>query len=176
MSLKLITKLYRITTPSYLQKLRGISTWWLQQNPQQCGGVGIICEIDESLMAKVSTYILSTYCNIFEIWIHIGFYLDKFFSYGILLKSDFLHCRESTTGVMRLDSAGFLAEYVNMVVVFFRKYQTGQQQLFYQLSNNTLLLALRSTGETLNMHLTSCSDLVQIWTKAFTNLNYLYTA
>ena len=32
---------------SYIQKLRGVCTWWIRQNPEQIGGVGIIAEIDE---------------------------------------------------------------------------------------------------------------------------------
>ena len=34
------------------QKFRAVCTWWLQQNPVQIGGVGVIAEIDESLMSK----------------------------------------------------------------------------------------------------------------------------
>ena len=36
-----------------LQKLRAICATWLAAHPQQLGGVGIIVEIDESLIAKV---------------------------------------------------------------------------------------------------------------------------
>ena len=34
------------------QKFRAVCTWWLQQNPVQIGGVGVIAEIDESLMSR----------------------------------------------------------------------------------------------------------------------------
>ena len=39
-----------------LQKLRAICATWLAAHPQQLGGVGIIVEIDESLIAKVRDY------------------------------------------------------------------------------------------------------------------------
>ena len=32
---------------SPVQKLRGVCSWWIRQNPEQIGGVGIIAEIDE---------------------------------------------------------------------------------------------------------------------------------
>ena len=34
------------------QKFREVCAWWLQQNPVQIGGVGVIAEIDESLMSR----------------------------------------------------------------------------------------------------------------------------
>ena len=36
----------------HFQKFRAVCTWWLEQNPVQIGGVGVIAEIDESLMSK----------------------------------------------------------------------------------------------------------------------------
>ena len=42
-----------LTNKIFLQKLRAICATWLAAHPQQIGGVGIIVEIDESLIAKV---------------------------------------------------------------------------------------------------------------------------
>ena len=37
----------------FSQKMRSVCATWLAAHPQQIGGVGIIVEIDESLIAKV---------------------------------------------------------------------------------------------------------------------------
>ena len=41
---------------NFLQKMRSVCATWLAAHPQQIGGVGIIVEIDESLIAKVKEY------------------------------------------------------------------------------------------------------------------------
>lgn len=54
--------------------MRGVCSWWIRQNPEQIGGVGIIAEIDE--VNVIYFCILSKY---WKILLNTEIFLTLFF-------------------------------------------------------------------------------------------------